>query len=521
MDRRPRLRGTWPRRVGAYPTGGPGTRPVVPPEKIANRYRVVRSVGRGGMGEVWLCDDELLGRQVAVKQVGVLPGESVPDLARALREARSSAALNHRHVVSVYDAVETADHIWLVMEYVPGSTLAELIAQEGRLDPARVATIGAQVADGLAAAHARGTVHRDVKPGNVLVGDGDLAKISDFGISRTTGEDQLTRSDVVMGTPHYFSPQLARGADPAPADDVWALGATLYAAVEGVPPVEDRGNPIATLAAAADSRPPRPEHAGFLTDAIGRMLDPDPVSRWSMADAAHALERLHDQHRTVGTLPEAAAAVAAPVAAPVATQGVSSLDAAAPARRRHRWPLVAAVVVVLLLAAAVVGLLQRREDDPTASTDQPEPSASTSTEPTPEPTPTSTATVTETATASASEPATESPTDTATTPAPPAGSAGSAGSAGETVAAYYGLLPEDTEAAWEYLGEGARADAGGYDDYAAFWRTIDDVSVEGTEVDGDTVTVELVYNGDETETRQLEVTESGDGWIISDDLGPV
>jgi eukaryotic-like serine/threonine-protein kinase len=481
----------------------------VPPEIIANRYRVLRSVGRGGMGEVWLCDDELLGRQVAVKQVGVLPGESVPDLARALREARSSAALNHRHVVSVYDAIETDDHIWLVMEYVPGSTLAELIAQEGRLDPGRVATIGAQVADGLAAAHARGTVHRDVKPGNVLVGDGDVAKISDFGISRTTGEDRLTRSDLVMGTPHYFSPQLARGADPTPADDVWALGATLYAAVEGVPPVEDRGNPIATLAAAAESRPSRPEHAGFLADAIGRMLDPDPVSRWSMGDAAHALERVHDQHRTVGTLPEGV-----PAAAP---GGASPLDAAAPVRRRHRWPLVAAFVVVLLLAAAIVGLLQRRDDDPTASRDQQEPSSSASTEPTPEPTPkptpTSTATVTETATATAS------PTESATEPAP--APAPAAGSAEETVAAYYGLLPEDTEAAWEYLGEGARADAGGYDAFAGFWRTISDVSVGGTEVDGDTVTVELVYDGDESETRQLEVTESGDGWIISDDLGPV
>lgn len=470
----------------------------MPPEIIANRYRVLRSVGRGGMGEVWLCDDELLGRQVAVKQVGVLPGESVPDLARALREARSSAALNHRHVVSVYDAIETDDHIWLVMEYVPGSTLAELITQEGRLDPARVATIGAQVADGLAAAHARGTVHRDVKPGNVLVGDGDLAKISDFGISRTTGDDQLTRTDMVMGTPHYFSPQLARGADPTPADDVWALGATLYAAVEGVPPVEDRGNPIATLAAAADNHPPRPEHAGFLADAIGRMLDPDPVSRWSMADAAHALERLHDRHRTVGTLPEAA-----PVAAPAAP----SPDAEAPARRRNRWPLVAALVVLLLLAAAAIGLLQRRDDDPAASPDSREPSSSASAEPTPEPTPTSTATVTETAT--------ESVTESAADPAP------AAGSAEEAVATYYGLLPEDTEGAWAYLGEGARADAGGYDDFAGFWQTISDVSVEGTDVDGDTVTVELVYNGGESETRQLQVTESGDGWIISDDLGPV
>lgn len=244
-------------------------------ETIAERYLVVRAVGRGGMGTVWLCRDTVLGREVAVKQVGVLPGESAPDLARALREARSSAALNHPHVVSVFDAVEADDHIWLVMEYVPGETLSQLIAREGRLDPERVAAIGAQVADGLAAAHARGTVHRDVKPGNILIA-GDVAKISDFGIARTEGEEQLTRSGVLMGTPLYFSPELARGADPSPAADVWALGATLYNAVEGTPPVADRSNPIATLTAIAETRPPRPTHAGFLTDAIGRMLDPTP-----------------------------------------------------------------------------------------------------------------------------------------------------------------------------------------------------------------------------------------------------
>src|SRR6476619_5601272 len=133
----------------------------MPPEIIAGRYRVEREVGRGGMGSVWLCRDEVLGRDVAVKQVGHLPGESTPNLARALREARSSAALNHRHVVAVYDAFEEDAHVWLVMDYVPGRTLSEILAQEGPLTPARAAHLGAQVADGLAAAHARGTVHRD------------------------------------------------------------------------------------------------------------------------------------------------------------------------------------------------------------------------------------------------------------------------------------------------------------------------------------------------------------------------
>src|SRR5689334_13355567 len=155
----------------------------MPPESIAGRYRVEREVGRGGMGSVWLCHDELLGRTVAAKQVGLMPGETTPDLARAMREARSSAPLNHRNVVSVYDAIEEGDHIWLVMEYVPGRTLARIVAEEGPMSPVRAAWIGAQVADGVAAAHAAGTVHRDVKPGNILVADDDTAKISDFGIA--------------------------------------------------------------------------------------------------------------------------------------------------------------------------------------------------------------------------------------------------------------------------------------------------------------------------------------------------
>lgn len=473
-----------------------------PPETIAGRYRVLRSVGRGGMGEVWLCEDELLGREVAVKQVGVLPGESVPDVARALREARSSAALNHRHVVSVYDAVETEDQIWLVMEYVPGATLGQLITREGRLDPVRVATIGAQVADGLAAAHARGTIHRDVKPGNVLVDADDVAKISDFGIARTSGDAQLTVSGMVMGTPLYFSPQLARGADPTPADDVWALGASLYAAVEGAPPTEDRGNPIATLAAVAEGRPPRPQHAGFLTDAIGRMLDPDPQSRWSMADAAHALQRLHEQHRPSGTKET-------PPPGPYAERDTADAVVEPPPepRRRRRAPLLVALAVLLVVAVAAAIALTR--DDPTPSAEDPSPPRSSSPEKTP---PTDEPTTPE---PTSTEPTpTEPTTEPATDPVP-------AADAEQMVADYYGLLPEDTESAWEYLGEGARADAGGYGDYESFWRTVDDVSVESVEVDGDTATVELVYNGDDPETRQLGVAETADGWIISDDLGPV
>lgn len=183
------------------------------PEVIAERYRVQRVLGRGGMGTVWLCRDELLGRDVAVKRVGNLPGESTLHLARALREARSAAALNHRNVVAMYDAVEEGDRLWLVMEYMPSRALAEVVAAEGPLPPARVAAIGAQAADGLAAAHAGGTTHRDVKPSNLLVTSDDFTKITDFGIARGKDDEPLTRSGMVTGTPAYFAPEQARGED--------------------------------------------------------------------------------------------------------------------------------------------------------------------------------------------------------------------------------------------------------------------------------------------------------------------
>ena len=376
------------------------------PQTIAGRYHLQRAVGRGGMGTVWLGRDELLGREVAVKQVGTLPGDSTPALARALREARSSAALNHRNVVSIFDAVQDGDQIWLVMEYVPSRTLSQILAEDGPMPPERAAWIGAQVADGLAAAHARGTIHRDVKPGNILVTEDDLAKIGDFGISRTHGDAQLTQTGLVIGTPAYFSPELARGEDPTPAADVWALGATMYAAVEGHPPYPEQANPIAMLTAIAASQPPRPEHAGFLTRPIARMLDPDPRSRWSMADAAHALQQLADQH-ALGDTREATAAFAGPAGASAdpKTQAAAR-DPEAPAAagdhesrtdesdsnpgdrdgRGSRSVVVGALVLLALATVAALILLKNPWTDPTtagSTTTSPNPSSPTKRSPTP------------------------------------------------------------------------------------------------------------------------------------------
>ena len=258
-------------------------------QRIAGRYLVLRAIGRGGMGVVWLCRDEVLGREVAVKQIGGLPGEPEVETARAMREARSAAALNHPNVVSVYDVVDHDGRPWLVMEYVDGPTLAEILSDEGRLPPLRVADIGARIASALARAHERGIVHRDVKPGNVLLDRGGRPKISDFGIARGHGDDQLTQTGFFTGTPGYLSPELARGGDPDPKTDVWALGATLYAAVEGQAPYEPRSNPLALLRDIA-SEPPRPmQHAGGLAPAIAAMMDQDPARRWDMATAAERL----------------------------------------------------------------------------------------------------------------------------------------------------------------------------------------------------------------------------------------
>ena len=246
------------------------------PELIGGRYRVQSAIGQGGMGTVWLCRDETLRRDVAVKQVGLLPGESVTDSARAFREARSSAGLSHRNVVTVFDVVEEDGAIWLVMEHVPGRSLSEIIKQDGPLEPAVVADIGAQVAAGLAAAHQAGTMHRDVKPGNVLIREDGVAKISDFGIARSHGDPALTQSGFLTGTPSYFSPELARGAEPGSGTDVWALGATLYAAVEGRSPYEQKTNPVAVLHDITSGQPPRPRRAEFLEPALLRMMDRNP-----------------------------------------------------------------------------------------------------------------------------------------------------------------------------------------------------------------------------------------------------
>ena len=261
------------------------------PSLVAGRYRIRRTLGKGGGGHVWLATDEKLGREVSLKRVG---GEMDADvlLTRGMREARTSATLAHENVVRVYDAFEHDGFPWIVMEYIPGPSLAELLEDGQRLPVGQVATIGAQLATALAAAHGAGILHRDVKPGNVLLRDEAArdAKLTDFGIARAEEDHQLTRTGFVSGTAAYFAPELARGEEPSTASDVWALGATLYLAVEGRRPFADRPNAVAQLHTIAHDQPRPPERAGSLTAILAGMLDPDPTTRWDAARAARELE---------------------------------------------------------------------------------------------------------------------------------------------------------------------------------------------------------------------------------------
>jgi hypothetical protein len=262
---------------------------------VANRYTLSAPLGRGGMGVVWRAQDAVLGREVAVKEVVFPPTmaeeERRPAQARVLREARAAARLNHPSAVTLYDVVQDQGGTFIVMELVNAPTLADLVRAGGPLPAARVAEIGAQIASALEAAHAAGIVHRDVKPGNVMVPERGMAKLADFGIASLQGDPQLTSTGLVIGSPAYMAPEQARGEASGPPVDFWALGATMFYAVEGEPPF-DRGTSIATLAAVVNDPPRAPRRAGPLASIITALLAKDPGSRPSGPEVRAELSRL-------------------------------------------------------------------------------------------------------------------------------------------------------------------------------------------------------------------------------------
>ncbi|WP_347059093.1 serine/threonine-protein kinase [Blastococcus sp. HT6-30] len=374
------------------------TRPVTGPGRlVAGRYRLESQIGGGGMGTVWLARDELLGRQVAVKQVlsplGADDKQIDEQRQRALREGRIAARLSHPHAISVYDVALEGGAPWLVMEYLPSRSLAEVLGTEGVLQAGLVAQIGAQVADALAATHAAGIVHRDVKPANILIGQGGrvagLVKITDFGISHARGDVTLTQTGQITGTPAFLAPEVAQGHEMTEASDVFSLGATLYTCLEGTPPFGMEDNALGMLHRVAAGRITPPLRAGALTEPLLRMLAEDPTARPPMTEVRDELARLaagRDGDPTTvllartdlrpssgpagtavfaATPPQGSAGPPTPAPVPPAAEAAAAAAGAPPAsasaptsaptgrRRRGAWVTVGVLAVVLL---GVLGL---------------------------------------------------------------------------------------------------------------------------------------------------------------------
>ncbi|WP_309246908.1 serine/threonine-protein kinase, partial [Streptomyces somaliensis] len=261
---------------------------------LAGRYRLGEAIGRGGMGRVWRAHDEVLHRTVAVKELTAGRYASEADRAvlhaRTQKEARAAARITHPAVVTVHDVLEHDGRPWIVMQYVDGPSLADAVksAPDGRITPREVARIGLHVLGALGAAHAAGVLHRDVKPGNVLLARDGRVLLTDFGIAAIEGDSTITRTGELVGSVDYLAPERVRGADPGPASDLWALGVTLYTAVQGESPFR-RSSPIGTMQAVVTEEAGAAVHAGPLTPVITALLRKDPADRPTAAETERML----------------------------------------------------------------------------------------------------------------------------------------------------------------------------------------------------------------------------------------
>ncbi|WP_239154032.1 serine/threonine-protein kinase [Amycolatopsis sp. FDAARGOS 1241] len=301
------------------------------------------------MGVVWRAVDVRLERTVAIKQILPQPGVSEAERdnmrQRAMREAKNAARFQHPNAIVVFDIAEHGGDPCLVMEYLNGPSLSAVLAEQGTLPVGQVARIGEQVAAALVAAHRAGIVHRDVKPGNILIDEIGTAKITDFGISRAAGDMTLTQTGLIGGTPAYLAPELARGADPVPSSDVFALGATLYQAIEGQTPYGNTTNQLALLYAAANGQINPPTQAGPATALLMSLLRSEPGERPSMAEAREGLAKLASGEPATPKLLSGPAAGAAGAAGAAAAGAAPDRGGARPPWQRFDAPKPAAAPI--------------------------------------------------------------------------------------------------------------------------------------------------------------------------------
>ena len=293
---------------------------------IGGRYRLLAPIGRGAMGVVWRARDQLLDRDVAIKEVQIADTlteeERATAFQRTLREAKTAARLNHPAVVTVYDVAEDGGRPWIVMQLVDAQSLDQVLASSGPLSPRRAAEMARQLLSALSVAHAAGVMHRDVKPSNVLIGSDDRAVLTDFGIAMFQDDPKLTQTGMVMGSPGFTAPERIRGEDASPASDLWSLGATIYAAVEGHGPFERRGGAMTIMFAIINVDPPEAPTAGALGPVIAALLRREPEDRPDASAAermiASVLPHLGEQasDAPLGYAPTALSASSRPAAAP-------------------------------------------------------------------------------------------------------------------------------------------------------------------------------------------------------------
>jgi serine/threonine protein kinase len=420
---------------------------------------------------------------VAIKEVLLQDGldETKAEEARnrAMREGRIAARLQHPNAITVFAVEEDGGRPWLVMEYLPSKSLATVLGESGRLPVDEVVKIGTQLGSALAAAHKAGIVHRDIKPGNVLIGDDGTVKISDFGVSRAVGDVTMTATGEIAGTPGFFAPEVARGEEASFAADVFSVGATLYNAVEGVPPFGDGDNAIALLHRISSGRITPPSLAGPLTPLLLRLLEPKPEDRPTMPEALDALTALAAAAHAA-TVPELPPSPGRPAPTALITDAPVAGE---PGKNVRRVRVAASLLAIAVLAAGAVLVISGAVGDQNNVGQTP-----------------STTPVTAPSQAPAQAPTSSQASTSAETQSPGSSiSQSTATIAPETPTAaitnYYALLPGSLEAGYARLTDRFKQDkTQTFADYQGFWRQYRSVTASGVSQSGsNSVSAEVTY----------------------------